>query len=223
MRVAAYVRVSTPGQVKLQTIDQQLETIHRYARDKGWELPEENVFRDDGYSGASLDRPALDALRDKARFRELDAVVVLSPDRLARNCVHQMVLIEELERCGCRAEFVERPMGSEPDDQLLLQIRGAVSEYERTLIKERMRRGKLAKLKAGSCCLGRASLRATGSTPTGPAILTGCGWTRRKRPWWRRSSRCTSRKGRASSGCPRGYGLGASAPLGAGRCGRCPP
>jgi site-specific DNA recombinase len=85
MRVAAYVRVSTTGQVKLQTIEQQLETIYQYAQDKGWELPDENVFRDDGYSGSSLDRPALDILRDKARTRELDAVVVLSPDRLARN------------------------------------------------------------------------------------------------------------------------------------------
>jgi site-specific DNA recombinase len=149
MRVAAYVRVSTPGQVKLQTIDQQLETIHRYVQDKGWELPDENVFRDDGFSGASLDRPALDLLRDKARIRELDVVVLLSPDRLARNYVHQMVLIVELEKCGCRVEFVERPMSSEPNDQLLLQIRGAVAEYERTLVKERMRRGKLAKLKAG--------------------------------------------------------------------------
>ena len=109
MRVAAYVRVSTPGQVKLQTIDQQLETIHRYVQNKGWELPDENVFRDDGFSGASLDRPALDLLRDKARIRELDVVVLLSPDRLARNYVHQMVLIEELEKCGCRVEFVERP------------------------------------------------------------------------------------------------------------------
>ena len=85
MRVAAYVRVSTPGQVKLQTIDQQLETIRSYVRGKGWELPDENVFRDDGFSGASLDRPALDLLRDKARIRELDAVVMLCPDRLARN------------------------------------------------------------------------------------------------------------------------------------------
>jgi site-specific DNA recombinase len=149
MRVAAYVRVSTPGQVKLETIEQQLQTIHRYARDEGWELPDENVFRDDAYSGASLDRPALDALRDKAKIRDLDALVVLCPDRLARNYVHQMVLIEEFEKCGCRVEFVERPMSSEPDDQLLLQIRGAVAEYERTLIKERMRRGKMTKLKAG--------------------------------------------------------------------------
>ena len=149
MRVAAYVRVSTSRQVKLETIDQQLEMVSRYAREEGWELAEEDVFRDDGYSGTTLKRPALDALRDKARMRELEVVVVPSPDRLARNYVHQMVLIEELEKAGCKVEFVERPMSSEPNDQLLLQIRGAVAEYERTLLSERMRRGRLAKYKAG--------------------------------------------------------------------------
>ena len=77
-----------------------------------------------GHPLAVLDREALDALRDKAKIRDLDAVVVLCPDRLARNYVHQMVLMEEFEKCGCRVEFVERPMSSEPDDQLLLQIRG---------------------------------------------------------------------------------------------------
>ena len=93
MRAAAYVRVSTSRQVKLQTIEQQLEIVQRHAREQGWELPEDNIFRDDGYSGTTLKRPALDALRDKARLRELEVVVVLSPDRLARNYVHQMVLI----------------------------------------------------------------------------------------------------------------------------------
>jgi site-specific DNA recombinase len=149
MRVAAYVRVSTSRQVKLETIEQQLEMVSRYAREKGWELPEEDIFRDDGYSGTTLKRPALDALRDRARLREFEVVVVPSPDRLARNYVHQMVLIEEFEKGGCRVEFVERPMSSEPNDQLLLQIRGAVAEYERTLLSERMRRGRLAKYKAG--------------------------------------------------------------------------
>src|SRR5215210_3432435 len=149
MRVAAYVRVSTSRQVKLETIEQQLEMVSRYARKEGWELAEGNVFRDDGYSGTTLGRPALDALRDKVRMRELEIVVMLSPDRLARNYVHQMVLIEEFEKNGCRVEFVERPMSSEPNDQLLLQIRGAVAEYERTLLSERMRRGRLAKYKAG--------------------------------------------------------------------------
>jgi site-specific DNA recombinase len=149
MRVAAYVRVSTSRQVKLQTIEQQLEMVRRHAQEQGWELSEEDTFRDDGYSGTTLGRPALDALRDKARLRELEVVVVPSPDRLARNYVHQMVLIEEFEKNGCRVEFVERPMSSEPNDQLLLQIRGAVAEYERTLLAERMRRGRLAKYKAG--------------------------------------------------------------------------
>jgi site-specific DNA recombinase len=149
MRVAAYVRVSTSRQVKLETIEQQLEMVRKYTREKGWELPEENTFRDDGYSGTTLKRPALDALRDKTRLREFEVVVVASPDRLARNYVHQMILIEELEKVGCRVEFVERPMSSEPNDQLLLQIRGAVAEYERTLLSERMRRGRLAKYKAG--------------------------------------------------------------------------
>ena len=85
MRVAAYVRVSTSRQVKLETIEQQLEMVSRYAREEGWELAEEDVFRDDGYSGTTLKRPALDALRDEARMRELEVVVVPSPDRLARN------------------------------------------------------------------------------------------------------------------------------------------
>jgi site-specific DNA recombinase len=149
MRVAAYVRVSTSRQVKLETIEQQLEMVCRYSQEKGWELAQEDIFRDDGYSGTTLKRPALDALRDKARMRELEVVVVPSPDRLARNYVHQMVLIEELQKGGCHVEFVERPMSSEPNDQLLLQIRGAVAEYERTLLSERMRRGRLAKYKAG--------------------------------------------------------------------------
>ncbi len=149
MRVAVYVRVSTSRQVRLQTIEQQMERVRKHVLGEGWELSEENVFRDDGYSGTTLKRPGLDALRDRARLRDLEAVVVLCPDRLARNYVHQMVLIEELEKNGCRVEFVERPMSSEPNDQLLLQIRGAVAEYERTLLSERMRRGRLAKYKAG--------------------------------------------------------------------------
>lgn len=148
MRVAVHVRVSTSLPVKLQTIEQQLEMVRRQVKEKGWELSKQNVFCDDGYSGVTLKRPALDALRDKVRLRKLDVAVALSPDRLARDYVHQMVLIEELENQGCRLEFVERPMSQDPNDQLLLQIRGAVAEYEGTLLTERTKRGRLAKLKA---------------------------------------------------------------------------
>ena len=69
MRVAVYVRVSTSRQVKLQTIEQQLERVRKHVLEKGWELHDENVFRDDGYSGTILKRPALDALRDRVRLR----------------------------------------------------------------------------------------------------------------------------------------------------------
>ncbi|HEY9665012.1 MAG TPA: recombinase family protein, partial [Allocoleopsis sp.] len=76
-------------------------------------------------------------------------ILVTAPDRLSRNFVHQTLLIEEFQSHGVQVEFLERPMNQDPHDQLLLQIRGAVAEYERTLIAERMRRGRLGKLQAG--------------------------------------------------------------------------
>ncbi len=152
MRIAIYGRVSTSQQVDHRTIEQQLErltaAVHARAAD-GWVLDPAHLFRDDGYSGAVLARPGLDRLRDAVKGREIDRVLVTSPDRLARNYVHQMVLLEEWAQAGCTAEFLDRPMSDDPHDQLLLQIRGAVAEYERTLIAERMRRGRLAKLRAG--------------------------------------------------------------------------
>ena len=150
VRVALYVRVSTSRQVQHQTIDQQLERLHAHVRAQtAWALRDEHVFRDDGYTGAALARPGLDRLRDAVKGREVDRVVVTAPDRLARNYVHQMVLLEECARAGCAVDFLDRPMSDDPHDQLLLQIRGAVAEYERTLIGERMRRGRLSKLQAG--------------------------------------------------------------------------
>jgi site-specific DNA recombinase len=150
MRVAIYARVSTTRQAQAQTIEQQLDRLRRAVAEHGWTLEEEHVYRDDGYSGAGLSRPGLDRLRDQAALAELDLVLVTAPDRLARNYVHQVLLIDELGRHGCQVEFLDRPMSHDPHDQLLLQIRGAVAEYERTLIAERMRRGRQAKLRAGT-------------------------------------------------------------------------
>jgi site-specific DNA recombinase len=150
MRVAVYARVSTTRQAQAQTIEQQLDRLRAAVAERGWRLGEQHVYRDDGYSGAGLGRPGLDRLRDHAALAELDVVLVTAPDRLARNYVHQVLLIEELASHGCRVEFLDRPMSQDPHDQLLLQIRGAVAEYERTLIAERMRRGRLAKLRAGT-------------------------------------------------------------------------
>jgi site-specific DNA recombinase len=152
MRIAIYSRVSTSHQVEHQTIDQQLDRLTAHVRAHaadGWVLDPAHVFRDDGYSGTALARPGLDRLRDAVKGREVDRVLVTAPDRLARNYVHQMVLLEEWTQVGCVADFLDRPMSDDPHDHLLLQIRGAVAEYERTLIAERMRRGRLARLRDG--------------------------------------------------------------------------
>src|SRR6266511_974953 len=150
MRVAVYARVSTTRQAQAQTIEQQLDRLRAAVTERGWALDDEHVYRDDGYSGASLGRPGLDRLRDHAAVAELDVVLVTAPDRLARNYVHQVLLLEELAGHGLKVEFLDHPMSQDPHDQLLLQIRGAVAEYERTLICERMRRGRQAKLRAGT-------------------------------------------------------------------------
>jgi site-specific DNA recombinase len=149
MNVSGYVRVSTQRQAQAQTIEQQLERIQTYARQQGWTLKDTQLFRDDGYSGASLNRPGLDRLRDAVRCGEATHILMTAPDRLARSYVHQVLLMEEFKQLGCAVTFLDRPMSEDPHDQLLLQIRGAVAEYERTLIADRMRRGRQLKYRAG--------------------------------------------------------------------------
>ncbi len=149
MKVAIYARVSTAKQAETQTIEQQIERLKAHAAAQEWLLEPEHIYRDDGYSGANLNRPGLDSLRDHAALAEFALVLVTAPDRLARNYVHQMLLLEELTKNNIRVEFLERPMSDDPHDRLLLQIRSAVAEYERTLIGERMRRGRLTKYRAG--------------------------------------------------------------------------
>jgi site-specific DNA recombinase len=150
MRAALYVRVSTDRQQQAQTIEQQVAQLQTWvAARAGWTIAEEHVFRDDGRSGTKLNRPGLDALRDHAARAAFDVVVVTAPDRLARNFVHQMVVLEELERRGVRVVFCDRPCSDDPHEQLVTQLRGAVAEYKQTLIADRMRRGRLARLRSG--------------------------------------------------------------------------
>ena len=141
MQVALYARVSTRRQALAQTADQRLERLRAHAEGRGGCVAAGHVFRDDGRSGASLNRPGLDRLREAAAGARLDRILITEPDRLARNHVHQALLVEELQKHGAQVEFLDRPMGRDPHDQLLLQIRGAVAEYERALIADRMRRG----------------------------------------------------------------------------------
>jgi len=149
MRMGVYARVSTSNQTQAQSIEPQIERLKAAVQERNAPLDERHIFRDDGWSGASLNRPGLDGLRDAVRAGEIDKVLITAPDRLARNYVHQMILLEEFAHYACEVEFLDRPMSDDPHDKLVLQIRGAVAEYERELITDRMRRGRQAKYRAG--------------------------------------------------------------------------
>src|SRR5215510_11507403 len=121
MSTAIYVRVSTERQTLSQTIEQQVERLTAHINAQGETLGPENILRDDGYSGAKLNRPGLDRLRDRVKEGPIDRVLMASPDRLARNYVHQMVLLEEFARVGCLVEFLDQPLSQDPQAYLLLQ------------------------------------------------------------------------------------------------------
>ena len=148
--VALYCRVSSDRQVQEGTIESQDSSLREFAIENNFSIEEDLIFTDNGISGATLVRPALDALRDKAASGEVETVLVLCPDRLARKYAHQLILIEEFQRLGVEIIFSNREISSSPEDQLLLQIQGVISEYEREKIMERSRRGKLQKASKGS-------------------------------------------------------------------------
>jgi site-specific DNA recombinase len=156
MRAAIYARVSTERQGRQQTIDSQLHALRHWAEDNGHELLDEHVYIDEGYTGSRLDRPGLDSLRDAAQQGLVEVVAVLSPDRLARKYAYQVLLLEELRKAGCEVVLLNHVLTDDPQDQLLLQIQGAVAEYERAVLGERFRRGKLQKARRGHWLGGRA-------------------------------------------------------------------
>ncbi len=145
MQVAIYARVSTLNQQQEGTIASQVQLLKQHIRQQNWSLLPEHEFLDEGISGARLDRPALDRLRDCAGRGEFDTVVVLSPDRLARNYAHQWLLVEEFEKLNTRLIFLQNPFGDTPQGKLLTQMQGMIAEYERAQIAERTRRGRLDK------------------------------------------------------------------------------
>ena len=140
---AVYARVSSEKQEKEQTIASQIEALQRAVEASGYYLPPEGMFIDDGYSGARLDRPGLERLRDLAAEGTFAAVLIYAPDRLARNYAYQVVIVEELKRAGCEVIFLNHAFGESPEEQMLLQMQGVFAEYERALITERTRRGRL--------------------------------------------------------------------------------
>jgi site-specific DNA recombinase len=139
---AIYARVSSAQQKEEHTIASQTAALVAFAQEHGYHVPREWVFEDEGYSGASLERPGLERIRDLSAEGHLQAVLVYSPDRLSRKYAYQVLLMEEFARHGVETAFVKAPAGHSPEDHLVVQFQGMIAEYERAQILERSRRGK---------------------------------------------------------------------------------
>jgi site-specific DNA recombinase len=152
VRVAAiYARVSSERQRQEQTIRSQTAALRELAEQRALLVPEEFLFEDEGFSGASLQRPALERLRDRAFEGCFEVVLCHAPDRLARRYAYQVLLLEEFARDGIEVVFAKEPDRSgSPEDELLRQFQGMIAEYERAQIAERCRRGKLHRARAGA-------------------------------------------------------------------------
>jgi site-specific DNA recombinase len=152
MRAALYARVSTDKQAEKYGIPSQVDALEKRRLEKGWAPVldgDKDAFIDDGYSGAELDRPALNRLRQAAREGRVDIVLAYDPDRLSRKLYHQMILAEEFEKQGIKLEFITQDMGTSPEDRMFFNMRGLVAEYEREKIRERTIRGSRLKARQG--------------------------------------------------------------------------
>jgi site-specific DNA recombinase len=148
---AIYARVSSERQRQDETIGSQTVGLRELALERGLLLPEDLVFEDEGFSGATLTRPALERLRDRAAEGAFEVLLCHAPDRLARRYAYQVLLLEELARVGVEVVFAKEPeRGATPEDELLRQFQGMIAEYERAQIRERTRRGKLHRARGGS-------------------------------------------------------------------------
>jgi site-specific DNA recombinase len=142
MRAAVYARVSSEQQAKQTTIASQLAALRARVAADELLLEPDHCFVDEGHSGSTLLRPALERLRDAAYAGTVDRLYVHAPDRLARKYAYQVLLMEELQRQGVEVVFLNQPLGQTAEEQLLVQVQGMIAEYERATIMERSRRGK---------------------------------------------------------------------------------
>ena len=154
-RAAIYARVSTFD----QTTENQVIELRRYAETRGWTARE---YVDEGVSGSTDHRPALDKLLRDARRRRFDVLVCWRLDRLGRNLKHLILFLEELQALG--VDFVSLAEGIDattPAGRLQMHILGAIAEFERARITERVRLG-LARVQANGQKLGRPKVQLTG-------------------------------------------------------------
>ena len=119
-RIALYARVSSEQQARGNTVASQLAALRERIARAGLSVDAGDEFIDEGYSGSTLLRPALERLRDAVAAGVLDQVHVLAPDRLARRYAYQVLLVEEFRRAGTEVVFANRPIGTSAEDDLLL-------------------------------------------------------------------------------------------------------
>jgi site-specific DNA recombinase len=156
MNIALYARVSSETQEKDGTIESQIEALHEYAKTHRLQIAYECL--DDGYSGEDFIRPGLDQLRDLTIDGKVDGILVLCPDRLARKNAHQGILLEEFKKRNVKVIFTNQNYEDTADGNFMLQIQGAVAEYERAKILDRMRRGTIHAVKNGQIIGGQSAL-----------------------------------------------------------------
>jgi site-specific DNA recombinase len=128
LRIAFYARVSSDHQVDEGTIASQIAALRQRIAADGGRTDPELAFSDDGYSGGTLLRPALERLRDQAAQGALDRLYVQAPDRLERNYAYQFLLLDELRRARVQVIFLNHALGRSPEDDLLLQVQGVIAE-----------------------------------------------------------------------------------------------
>lgn len=142
--IAIYARVSTEEQAKHGfSIAAQIRECQSLAG------AEALIFADEGVSGETLQRPALERLRQSISEGEVESVFCLDPDRLSRKLLHQLLLTEEWERQGIKLSFVHGDYSKTPEGNLFYALRGAISEFEKAKITERMCRGRREKARQG--------------------------------------------------------------------------
>jgi DNA invertase Pin-like site-specific DNA recombinase len=150
-RAALYARVSTAD----QTPATQLDALRAFAAARGWAAQE---FVDHGVSGAKERRPALDALMAAAQARKVDVVACVKLDRLARSTHHLVSLAKELEALSVDLVVLDQAIDTTtPAGRLLFHVLAAIAEFERDLIRDRVRAG-IRRAKAQGRRLGRPRL-----------------------------------------------------------------
>lgn len=146
-----YARVSTDEQAKGYSLQTQIDACKRYAMEQGYVVL--GIFSED-YSGASIDRPELNKVRDFLATENIDVVVVYDVDRLARKSIYQALIEEEFLRDGATVEYVIGQYADTDEGRLQKQIRGSIAKYEKAKILERSKRGKRGKAMSGFVLVG---------------------------------------------------------------------